>query len=274
MFKGKQKNIIPLTVLIFLDGWGIAPTADNNAISLSKTSYIDYLIENYPAGVLSALSKENISREEVYKTYGMGLGDFFHKKELRQCRIGVSENIALLSEFFDQGSFSLGAKYNIEIISKKIINNDLSEDTRKIKDVAVKIIKKTQADFIVLNFINADISVNFKEEELIKNISVIDYNIKQIIDSVLRQNGQVFIVGSFGRAEQHFDINTEKRAQGPSANPVPLIIVAEKYLGKNFSWPSPSGIDLSTVEPIGSITNFAPSLLSFLKQENLEFIIR
>src|SRR3972149_2916579 len=41
-------------VLLVLDGWGIAPASEGNAITLAKTPFINSLIANYPHGQLIA----------------------------------------------------------------------------------------------------------------------------------------------------------------------------------------------------------------------------
>ncbi|MBI2252067.1 MAG: 2,3-bisphosphoglycerate-independent phosphoglycerate mutase [Armatimonadetes bacterium] len=41
-------------ILIILDGWGIAPPSSGNAITLAKTPYYDYLINNFASTILEA----------------------------------------------------------------------------------------------------------------------------------------------------------------------------------------------------------------------------
>ena len=45
-------------VLAIIDGWGIAPPSDGNAISRAKTSVINRLIQSYPATAISAAGQE------------------------------------------------------------------------------------------------------------------------------------------------------------------------------------------------------------------------
>ncbi|MFU8792453.1 MAG: 2,3-bisphosphoglycerate-independent phosphoglycerate mutase [Acholeplasmataceae bacterium] len=47
----KQKKF---TALIILDGYGLAPDGDSNAVSLAKKPYLDTLFENYPTNTLEA----------------------------------------------------------------------------------------------------------------------------------------------------------------------------------------------------------------------------
>ncbi|MCK5492340.1 MAG: 2,3-bisphosphoglycerate-independent phosphoglycerate mutase, partial [Candidatus Omnitrophica bacterium] len=51
---GLKENVIKPLVLIILDGWGINPETEGNAIASANTPVMDYLIKNYPNTVLDA----------------------------------------------------------------------------------------------------------------------------------------------------------------------------------------------------------------------------
>ena len=44
-----KKNLVMLAIL---DGYGIAPATEGNAISVANTKTMDYLMENYPNVIL------------------------------------------------------------------------------------------------------------------------------------------------------------------------------------------------------------------------------
>jgi 2,3-bisphosphoglycerate-independent phosphoglycerate mutase len=46
------------TVLIILDGWGVAPPSEGNAISLAKTPFLDAVFKKYPFTTLEASGKD------------------------------------------------------------------------------------------------------------------------------------------------------------------------------------------------------------------------
>ncbi|MBD3359576.1 MAG: 2,3-bisphosphoglycerate-independent phosphoglycerate mutase, partial [Candidatus Buchananbacteria bacterium] len=53
MTKSKKQKILPL-ILIILDGWGLAPESDSNAISEAKTPNMDLFYKKYPNTELTA----------------------------------------------------------------------------------------------------------------------------------------------------------------------------------------------------------------------------
>ncbi len=269
-----KNNTFPLTVLLIIDAWGIALAGENNAISQANTFFIDSLIENYPATILNSLKDLELSREKIYQILGKNIDLSFNKMGLKQVRIGESENIALLTDFFDCGQLKNNKNYQIKIVSSSIDNKGKSI-INKINNEALRVIKQGQVDFMAINLANIDLACRKGAKNgIISEIESVDNFIKYITDNVIRQKGQLVIIGSFGYAERFYDINSGKKISAISNNSVPLIVVAERFLGKNFSWPNPAGADLSTVKPIGSILDFAPSFLSFLKKEQAEFIIK
>ena len=50
-----KKNLVMLAIL---DGYGIAPSSNGNAISVANTKTMDYLMENYPNTILGASGED------------------------------------------------------------------------------------------------------------------------------------------------------------------------------------------------------------------------
>ncbi|TSD01970.1 MAG: 2,3-bisphosphoglycerate-independent phosphoglycerate mutase [Parcubacteria group bacterium Athens0714_25] len=92
---GKRKNP---TVLIILDGWGIAPPSPGNAISLAKTPFVDELFKKYPFTLLGATGED------------VGLDDHqMSGSEAGHMNIGAGRIVAqdshFISESIKNGSF-------------------------------------------------------------------------------------------------------------------------------------------------------------------------
>ena len=51
--------------LIILDGWGIAPAGDGNAVALAATPYLDALFAGCPHGQLLCFGEAEIGRAHV-----------------------------------------------------------------------------------------------------------------------------------------------------------------------------------------------------------------
>ncbi len=85
-------------VLVILDGWGIAPPGEGNAIAQANTAVMDKLITNYPAVVLQA------SSEEVGLRFGeMGNSEVGHTT-LGAGRV-LYQNLPRISRTIKDGSF-------------------------------------------------------------------------------------------------------------------------------------------------------------------------
>src|SRR5436305_11674106 len=54
MRSGPQKLPVPAAALIILDGWGLAPAGEGNAVSLARTPIFDELWSRYPHTALRA----------------------------------------------------------------------------------------------------------------------------------------------------------------------------------------------------------------------------
>lgn len=102
------------TALIILDGFGIAPPNEGNAIALAKKPYFDHLIKNYPTTLLEAsginvgLPRGEFGNSEVgHMTLGSGLvryqnlpridssiknGDFFKLPQLDKIKSKLAKN--------------------------------------------------------------------------------------------------------------------------------------------------------------------------------------
>jgi bisphosphoglycerate-independent phosphoglycerate mutase (AlkP superfamily) len=162
MPNSSQKINFPMTVLIILDGWGVAPPGDNNIIDIAQTPFFDYLNESYPVTSLTVSSVKPLTPENIYKKIGSlekkSIGFFLANKDFRQYRLGESENIALLTDFFDQGDLAPGNNYKVKIISTPL-SNDLNSRSTCINELGreiVKKIKKNQTDFIAVNFASVE----------------------------------------------------------------------------------------------------------------------
>ncbi len=85
-------------VLVILDGWGIAPAAEGNAISQAKTPVMDKLITTYPAMTIGASSSE----------VGLSFGEIGNS-EVGHLTIGAGrvlyQSLPRISRSIDEGSF-------------------------------------------------------------------------------------------------------------------------------------------------------------------------
>ncbi len=263
-------------VLLLLDGFGIAPANDGNAISSSKMPNILKAIKNYPVAVLSAGQGDINAR---YMSLGCGqiisddklksdicLSGILSAAGLKQLKISETLRLAALTNFFNGGrdekffgeewrvisSISRGRELKKSSVFKKIFAELISE-----------LNKKESADFIVVSVPGIDLSVRSGDFEATKKtIFEIDSTLKNVISKVLEKDGRLIISSVFGNAEKMTDLTTDTIDKEVTNNPVPFIIIGSEYEGKNIGFSDPIDGDLSLLSPAGSLIDIAPTILS------------
>ena len=124
--KNKPQLKYPVSVLIIIDGWGIAPDAPGNAIARSKTPVMDRLASQYPTSVLLS--------------YGDAVG-------LRWGEMGNSE----------VGHLNIGAGLvfyqNFPRINKEIASGEFFEKEALLK--AAEHVKKNKSQFHIMGLVSS-----------------------------------------------------------------------------------------------------------------------
>lgn len=99
-------------VLAVLDGWGVAPANDGNAIYLAKTPHIDHFIAEYPAMTLSASGNE----------VGLNFGEMGNS-EVGHLNIGAGrvyyQTLPRINKEVSDGSFFKILRYKKQSIMSK-----------------------------------------------------------------------------------------------------------------------------------------------------------
>jgi 2,3-bisphosphoglycerate-independent phosphoglycerate mutase len=60
------------------------------------------------------------------------------------------------------------------------------------------------------------------------------------------------------------NMQTGQKSKEHTTNPVPFIIIGNQFEGKKLGWAEAPGGDLSLVQPIGILSDIAPSILKLL----------
>ncbi len=116
-------------------------------------------------------------------------------------------------------------------------------------------LQKEKYDFYAVNFANADMVGHTGElAATVKACSVLDDQIKVLAKEVLRRNGNLIITADHGNAEVMFDAASDQPNTFHTKNPVPLLLVGEKFKNKKLA----SG---------GVLGNIAPTILEILEIE-------
>lgn len=176
------------------------------------------------------------------------LGEIISKKSLRQLRIAETEKYAHVTFFFNsQIKTPYKNENRILIDSPKVPSYaDKPEmSAHKITKAVLKEIKKEKYSLIILNFANPDLvahSANIKAT--IKCIEVLDKCISKIVPEAQKHDYEIIITADHGNAEYMLYENG-KKCPAHSVNPVPLILISEKYRSAKLK----KGLGLSNIAP-------------------------
>jgi len=285
----KNKNKISLIVICILDGWGIAPPSEGNAISQADTNNFDKLIADYPVCTLKAagpdigLSKNQAGNCEAGH-YCLGasrkwpintannidstLSGRLSQAGYKLSYLSDSEKIANITHFFNKGAGQVDNEAEVVIMSDPRLDNYM--DAPELASLGVykfakKAIRQRGQNAVIVNFSNLDlVACTGSLAATIKSIEIIDNIIGELADLVSDKKGILAIVADHGIAEAMIDPATSEVNKATTDNPAPFIIVSQEFLGRNIGWQDASGNDLSVLKPIGSLLDFAPTILDLL----------
>lgn len=186
---------------------------------------------------------------EVSQTLPVALQNF------RQLYISEREKFAHVTYFFNGGyDRAVDGEDRIMVESVKINSYaDCPEmSAEKITQEILEFLKNDEYDFIMLNFPNADMvghTGNLKAA--IAAIEFLDQKIGEISEVVLRKGGNLIITADHGNADDMIDFNSDQPNTFHTKNPVPFIVISEKYKNKKL-------------RDGGILANIAPTILEIM----------
>jgi len=270
-------------VLLLLDGWGIAPASDANAITSAKTPTFLNLIKEYPVAVLNTGDKTLNAR---YLSLGAGrdlmdenveqnltLTKIISEANLRQIKITETERLAALTHYFNGhtedkavGEDQIASSSELGDESKKL-SLSLSRLTREV----IRAIKAEKYNLIIASIPTVDLAAAKGDFNVVKKIiNSVDTNLKKIVAEVLSRKGNLIVSAACGNAEKMLNLGTELADTEITTNPVPFIIIGEEFEGKTIGLADPVDNDLSLLAPVGNLADVAPTVLKILGLEKPE----
>jgi 2,3-bisphosphoglycerate-independent phosphoglycerate mutase len=119
----------------------------------------------------------------------------------------------------------------------------------------LKSMEEEKYGFYAINFANADMVGHTGDlSATIKAVEVLDAQIKEIVEEVLRRDGNLIITSDHGNADCMYDFKSNQPYTFHTKNPVPFLLVSEKFKGKKLG----SG---------GVLGNIVPTILEILETE-------
>ncbi|MFA5133906.1 MAG: 2,3-bisphosphoglycerate-independent phosphoglycerate mutase [Patescibacteria group bacterium] len=188
---------------------------------------------------------------------------------LRQLHIAETEKYAHITFFLNgQKEDQFAGEDRAIIPSPHVPSYDQKPEmsARELADRVIKEIKEEKYDFIAINFANADMVGHTGDvKATIRGVEVLDKCVGDIIEQVLLFGGVAFITADHGNGEELANLQTGEKDKEHSTNPVPFIIVGEKFEGQNMGLPEGVGSDLSLVPPVGILGDIAPTILKVME---------
>ncbi len=180
------------------------------------------------------------------------LGEILQQHGRTQIRIAETEKYPHVSFFFSGGrEVPFEGERRIMIPSPKVATYDLQPEmsAAEVTAAIIKEIENNPADFICLNFANADmVGHTGVWNAVIKAVETVDACVQKVVTAALKQDYAIFLTADHGNAD--YEINEDGTPNtAHSLNPVPLFIIDNNWKG--------------IVKP-GKLGDIAPSILTMM----------
>lgn len=134
-----------------------------------------------------------------------------------------------------------------------------------VRDAVVQGIKSGKYHFIVANLANADMVGHTGNLEAAKRaMEALDRCLGDIVSTVLEVDATLVITADHGNVEEMYNLQTGEIDKEHSTNPVPFLIVGKRWTEVKPLWPEIPMNDLSQVQPMGVLSDVAPTILRLL----------
>lgn len=158
------------------------------------------------------------------------LGEYLSDLELTQLRIAETEKYAHVTFFFNGGVEAPNKnEKRILIPSPKVATYDLQPEMSAylVTEKVLEEIASDKYDVIILNFANADmVGHTGIMEATVAAIETLDKCVPQIVDAVLKKDGQILLTADHGNADNMLDENGNV-VTAHSLNQVPLLHISD-----------------------------------------------
>ncbi|MGC4231577.1 MAG: 2,3-bisphosphoglycerate-independent phosphoglycerate mutase [Niabella sp.] len=221
--------------------------SDNEAFGMKKLN-LDYttmtVYDHKFAGVHTIFRNEDLTKT---------LGEIIADNGLKQIRIAETEKYPHVTFFFSGGrELPFEGESRILKASPKVATYDLQPEmsANDLTEALLPEIQNRSADFICLNFANADmVGHTGVFSAAIKAAETVDHCVEQVVTEALKQDYVVFLTADHGNSD--FLINEDGSPNtAHTMNPVPLFIIDNSWRGEIKE---------------GKLGDIAPTILSFMK---------
>jgi len=185
------------------------------------------------------------------------LGEVIDNKGLRQLRMTESEKERFVTYYFNgQREQPFLGEDRLIIPSSKVPTYDLKPEMSALP-ITEKLIKKIEQrvySFILVNFANPDmVGHTGVIPAAVKACETVDDCLGKIVNAILLQKGTCIITADHGNIEEMINFKTGGVDTEHSSNPVPLLIISQKFEGQSRELKS------------GILADVAPTVLDLMR---------
>jgi 2,3-bisphosphoglycerate-independent phosphoglycerate mutase len=178
--------------------------------------------------------------------------------KLKQLYIAESEKFAHVTYFLNGGyadSVSGETRLMVESPVVDSYKNMPEMSAELITDTVLKALKKNEYDFIAINYANADMVGHTGDlPATIKAVEFLDKQLEKLTSAVLKLKGNLIVTADHGNADDMIDFESDQPNTYHTKNPVPFLIISEKFKDKKL-------------RDDGVLGNIAPTILDILDIE-------
>jgi 2,3-bisphosphoglycerate-independent phosphoglycerate mutase len=184
------------------------------------------------------------------------LGEYLSNQGKQQLRIAETEKYAHVTFFFSGGREQLyKGEERLLIPSPDVATYDQKPEMSafEVTEKLVEAINSKRFDTIICNYANCDqVGHTGDFEASVKAVEAVDACLKQVLEAVAEQQGEVLITADHGNVEEMFDETSNQPHTQHTTLPVPLV-----YFG-------PRQVSLDSD---GSLADIAPTILDLMGLE-------
>jgi 2,3-bisphosphoglycerate-independent phosphoglycerate mutase len=167
-------------------------------------------------------------KQNVEKT----MGEVVSKAGLKQIRIAETEKYAHVTFFFNGGrEDEFEGEKRLLVSSPKVATYDLQPEMSAplVTEAIVRELNNSSAEFICLNFANGDmVGHTGIYSAITKAVETVDQCVEKVVEAARTNNYTVMIIADHGNADYALNDDGSPNT-AHSLNPVPCILVSEKY---------------------------------------------
>ncbi|MFA5993709.1 MAG: 2,3-bisphosphoglycerate-independent phosphoglycerate mutase [Parcubacteria group bacterium] len=185
--------------------------------------------------------------------------------EIKQLYIAESEKFAHITYFLNGGYADLVDGEERVMIKSPSVNSYAETpemSAREITQYIVAAIDQDKYDFIAVNYANADMVGHTGDlPATVQAVEFLDAQIGILVEKVLQKGGNLVVTADHGNADDMVDFDSEQPNTFHTKNPVPFLLVSEKF--KN-----------NKLRDGGVLGNIAPTLLDVLEIEKPKIMLK